>query len=227
MRILVPTLMLATSLAVATGAGVGVRAASSESTTPPIKDQARMPSDMRLVAGNDHSGTLVQLAQASRPHMPGPGRRPPDVDFNMQPLRGPMTPGVRPTGGPLPMAMHAPPGPLPPNRAACEEDINRSAAMAGYIKSKLQLQGSQKDAWRKIEEAAEPAVEKLRQTCALLPVGMSPPPSLPEAIDLAAKQFAIRAAFLQAISGPVHALYETLSSDQRAALSPPPPPGLL
>jgi hypothetical protein len=125
------------------------------------------------------------------------------------------------------MAMHAPPGPLPPNRAACEEDINRSAAMAGYIKSKLQLQGSQKDAWRKIEEAAEPAVEKLRQTCALLPVSMSLPPSLPEAIDLAAKQFAIRAAFLQAISGPVHALYETLSSDQRAALSPPPPPGLL
>lgn len=222
MRILVPTLMLATSLAVATGAGVGVRAASSESTTPPIKDQARMSSDMRLVAGNDYGGTLVQLAQASRPHMPGAGRRPPDVDFNMQPPRGPMTPG-----GPPPMAMHAPPGPLPPNRAACEEDINRSAAMAGYIKSKLQLQGSQKDAWRKIEEAAEPAVEKLRQTCALLPVSMSLPPSLPEAIDLAAKQFAIRAAFLQAISGPVHALYETLSSDQRAALSPPPPPGLL
>lgn len=226
MRISVTALLLATSFVAAGGASVAVRAASNDSR-PAVKDQSRMPSDTRLAVGNDYSGALVQLAQAARaPMPPGPAHMPREGDFDPHGPRDPMGPGGEPLRGPAAMAMrgHGPFGPAAPNRAACDEDINRHAAMAGYIKSKLQLQGSQKDAWRKIEEAAEPAVEKLRQVCALLPVNAGPPPSLPDGIEIAAKQLAARAAFLQAVSGPAHALYETLSPDQRAALVPPPPP---
>jgi hypothetical protein len=226
MRVSVTALLLATCLVAATGASVAVRAASNDSV-PAVKDQSRMPADTRRTAGNDYSGALVQLAQAARPPMPpGPARMPLEGGVDAQGPRGPMEPGGEPFRGPPPTAMrgHGPFGPVPPNRAACEEDINRHAAMTGYIKSKLQLQGSQKDAWRKIEEAAEPAVEKLRQACALLPVNAGPPPRLPDGLEIAGKQLAARAAFLLAVSGPAHALYETLSPDQRAALVPPPPP---
>lgn len=227
MRISATALLLTTSLVAAVGASVAVRAASNDSR-PAVKDQSRMPSDTRLAAANDYSGALVQLAQATRPPIPpGPGQLPPDGGFDAQGPRDLMGPGGEPPRGPAAMAMrgHGPFGPPPPpNRDACDEDINRHAALAGYIKSKLQLQGTQKDAWRKIEEAAEPAIEKLRQACALLPANAGPPPNLPDGIEIAAKQLAARAAFLQAISGPARALYETLSPDQRAALMPPPPP---
>lgn len=223
MKLSVKALLLATAL-VAVGTSVAVRAASDYGVTLPAKEQARMPSGFQYGTGRDTSSDLVQLAQAVRPQSPfGAGRMPPQGDEGMgpRPPHGPMA--DEPLAGPQP-AMHMPPGPPPFDRASCEEGINRHAAMAGYIKSKLQLQGAQKEAWRKIEEAAEPAVAKLHQICAQLPVNAGPPPAMPDVLEMAAKQTAARAEFLQAVSGPARALYDTLSADQRAALVPPPPP---
>jgi hypothetical protein len=114
--------------------------------------------------------------------------------------------------------------PLPSPRRACEEDIDLHAALAGYLRSKLRLQGTQLEAWQKIELAAFPAVEALRRICAELPDRGVATPSVPDAFDHAQRRLAATAEFLQAIREPVRALYDTLSPDQRAVLEPLPPP---
>lgn len=219
MRIPVTASILVTSLAVA-GIGVAVHAAASEKTPLPAKDQARLPASAIARQGDDYGSALIQLAQATRPPPPeGAGHLPPPEE-GMRPMPGgPMRPDGEPFGPP-PMARHRP-GLMPLTRAACEERMAHHAAMVGYIRSKLQLQGAQKDAWRKIEDAADPAVAKLHQICALLPVQLGPPPALPDAVEFGAKQAVARAELLQAVSGPIRALYDTLSPDQRAALVPP------
>ncbi|AXK79999.1 hypothetical protein DW352_05370 [Pseudolabrys taiwanensis] len=221
MRISVTAAVLAASLATG-GIGLAVRAAANDGVALPAKDQARLPSSEVAAAGHDYGTALIQLAQVARPQLPE-GARPMPPDAGMRPMpAGPMREDGEPFGPPPPMARHRP-QPLPPTRAACEERMARHAAMVGYIKSKLQLQGAQKDAWRKIEDAADPAVAKLHQICALLPVQPGPPPALPDAIEFAGKQSAARAELLQAVSGPMRALYDTLSADQKAALVPPMP----
>lgn len=225
MRISVTALVLAAGLAAA-GISVAVHAAARDGGPLPAKDQARVPSNAALVQSEDYGTALVQLAQAARPQPPqGEGRRPPGGpdESGAPPFHRMMGPPSEPFGPP-PFMMPGPHGPMPFTRVGCEEDINRHAAMAGYIRSKLNLQGTQKEAWRKIEEAAEPAVIRLRQVCTQLPVNAGPPSALPDAIEFAAKRAAARAEFLQAVSGPVRALYDTLSPDQRAALVPPMPP---
>lgn len=225
MRISVTALVLAAGLAAA-GISVAVHAAVRDGGPLPAKDQARVPANAALVQSEDYGTALVQLAQAARPQPPqGEGRRPPGGpdESDAPPFHLMMGPPAGPFGPP-PFAMPGPHGPMPFTRAGCEEDINRHAAMAGYIRSKLNLQGNQKEAWRKIEEAAEPAVTKLHQVCTQLPVNAGPPSALPDAIEFAAKQASARAEFLQAVSGPVRALYDTLTPDQRAALLPPMPP---
>jgi hypothetical protein len=218
-------LLVAMGLAAATGISVAVHAAANTGSLP-AKDQARLPANAGAASGEDYDMALVQLAQAARPQPPQIGDFVPPTgpdEAGAPPLHRTMGPPAGPFG-PRPFFRHGPRGPMPFTRAGCEEDINRHAAMAGYIRSKLNLQGNQKDAWRKIEEAAEPAVANLRQLCAQLPATIGAPPAMPDAIEFAAKQTAARAAFLQAVSGPVRALYDTLSPDQRAALLPPPPP---
>ena len=116
-----------------------------------------------------------------------------------------------------------PPGPPPPPRIACEEDIDHLMAVTGYLKSKMRLQGEQKIAWQKVEQAAEPGVEKMRDLCARLPYQPAEPPSLPERIDFAEKQMTARVELLRAVREPLRALYETLSPDQRALLVIAPP----
>lgn len=218
MRIPVTAVVLAMSLAAA-GIGVAVHAAANEKAGLPGKDQARLPSSAIAGRGDDYGPALIQLAQASRPQPPEAAGRMPPPDEGMRP----MLPGLDGEPfGPPPMARHRP-GPMPPTRAACEERMAHHAAMVGYVRSKLQLQGTQIEAWRKIEDAAEPAVTKLHQTCALLPVQPGPPPALPDAIEFAAKQAAARAELLQAVSSPMRALYDTLSPDQKAAIVPPMP----
>lgn len=225
MQISVTALVLAAGL-VAAGISVAVHAAAKDGGPLPAKDQARVPANAAMVKGEDYGTDLVQLAQATRPQPPqGENRRPPGgPDESAAPPFHRMTGPPSEPFGPPPFAMPGPHGPMPFTRAGCEEDINRHAAMAGYIRSKLNLQGTQKEAWRKIEEAAEPAVTKLHQVCAQLPVNAGPPSALPDAIEFGAKRAAARAEFLQAVSGPVRALYDTLSPDQRAALVPPMPP---
>lgn len=237
MRMAVKVLLATASLAVAAVASAVTRAPDVLGTTVPVaKDQARLSSGVTPVVAEDYGSTLVELAQAVRPPPPEQGLdRPGPMPQRMGGIfggAGRQSYGQRGSGSPPFPPMDGPPGPFPapaemgpppPDRRACEEGINLHAAVAGYIKSKLRLQGAQKDAWLKIEQAADPAVEKMHEACALLPIEAGGPLPLPVMIDLAEKQASARAQFLQAIRGPVQALYDTLSADQRTALNPPPP----
>jgi hypothetical protein len=112
-------------------------------------------------------------------------------------------------------------------QAECQENADRYAAIAGYLKSKFRLQGSQKQGWQKIEEAAEPALESIHELCAQLPDHMAGPPATPDMLDFVEKQLLARAAVLRAIREPVRAFYDSLSPEQRAVLQSSPPVGRL
>jgi hypothetical protein len=107
-------------------------------------------------------------------------------------------------------------------KAECQEKVDRYAAIAGFLRNKFRLQGSQKQAWKKIEEAAEPAIESIHELCTQLPDSMAGRPSTPDMLDFVEQQLSARAAFLRAIRGPVRAFYDSLSPEQRAVLQPSP-----
>ena len=131
---------------------------------------------------------------------------------------------MRPYG---PMGPHGPMGPdgmMEPPRRECLENIHRHAALAGYLKSKLRLRESQKEAWQKIEAAAGPAVKAMQALCDQLPDRPGPPPAMSDMIDFAEKQYSAQATFLRAIREPFRALYDSLTAEQRALQSQLPPP---
>ena len=112
----------------------------------------------------------------------------------------------------------------PMTRSVCEDGINREAAGVAFIKSKLRLQSNQREAWRKMEDAVQPAVDRLHAACDRLPADGSARPSPPDIVDAMEDQLSARAEFLKAVREPLRALFETLSPEQRMALEPPFPP---
>jgi hypothetical protein len=152
----------------------------------------------------------VRLAQARFPSGEGMLPRPPERPFP-------------PSPGPLPV-MHGPMHGMPPapGPAMCHEDISRHAAMAGYLKSKLRLQRNQWDAWQKLEQAADGAVEELRAVCDQVVADTANPPDAMKAFDLAERRLTAQSAFLRAIREPLRAFYDTLSAEQKSILQPPP-----
>ena len=186
---------------------VGALESPMTSMTYHVKDQSRM--------GRDFPGlppVAIELAQLG--------------DAPVPPTPGAFGPMPHPPGGFESMGLLGlvPPRPALPPRQACEEDIHRRAAVAGYLGAKLRLQGTQKEAWQNVVNAAAPAVEALYGLCAELPERIAARPSMPDAISYAERRLSATAEFLRVIREPFRALYETLSADQRAALEPPPPP---
>ena len=110
-----------------------------------------------------------------------------------------------------------------PTRGACEDDIKRRAAIADFLKSKLQLAGAQNEAWKTMEDAANPVRTKMYDACKLLPENLSDAPTLPSTMGVLEKQLSVQTELVQAIAGPLRALYDTLSPDQRAILDRAPP----
>jgi LTXXQ motif family protein len=176
------------------------------------------------------SDAMIEFAQAmgqpwDRPGAGAPGTLP--VQF------GPPIADAPGLSGPFGrFGFGRPPGPLP-SRNACEERVNRLMAVTAYLKSKMHLQAEQKIAWQKIEQAAEPNLEKIRDLCGQLPSQPAPPPSVLELVDFGAKHMAACAELLHAVQAPLQALYETLTPDQRAILAiappafPPAPPPMM
>jgi hypothetical protein len=166
------------------------------------------------------SDAMIEFAQAmgqpwDRPGAGAPGGLP--VQF------GPPIAAAPGLSGPFGrFGFGRPPGPLP-SRNACEERVNRLMAVTAYLKSKMHLQAEQKIAWQKIEQAAEPNLDKIRDLCGQLPSQPAQPPSVLELVDFGAKHMAARAELLHAIQAPLQALYETLTPDQRAILVVAPP----
>lgn len=123
------------------------------------------------------------------------------------------------------MAFMAPPSmPLSLTRNACENRLNSEAAMAGFFKSKLHLSSDERQAWNKIEDAAQPSLEQLRLICGRLPVDGSAAPSLLDMLDVAEAQTSARLDLIRATREPIRAFYAMLTPEQRAALEQPAPP---
>ena len=72
-------------------------------------------------------------------------------------------------------------------RLACEEIVHREAALQGYLKSRLRLTPAQKEAWHKVELAAEPAVNRQRELCEQLPLEAANPPTCSPCTNLQRK----------------------------------------
>jgi len=221
--------LLAAGLAVGPSAAAMLGATSS---TAPKSRSIDMPfADRRGAAAmaearGDESDTPIELAQAmGRPLDPPAGAfGGVPVQFGPPPISRPGAFGFAPPGGP-------PPSP----RVACEEDVDRLMGLAGYLKSKMRLRDDQKALWQKVEQAAAPGAEKIRNLCERLPSQPAPQPGFLEHIDFAEMQMAARLELLRAVHEPLQALHETLTSDQRALLTlgpqpfhpmPPPSPDL-
>ncbi len=127
------------------------------------------------------------------------------------------------------------PPPRPLTRSVCEDRINSEAAseaaVAGYLKSKLRLRPDQREAWQKLENAAQAAIEKLHATCESLPTVASSPLSFPDMMDMEeaqlsvrVEQLSVRVELLRATREPLRALFATLTPEQRQAFQPPAPP---
>jgi hypothetical protein len=130
-----------------------------------------------------------------------------------------------PRGAFAPIGPHMGMGPPPPTRAACEDHIDVEIGMAAYVKAKLRLQPSQREAWQKLETAAQGAIDKVRAACAGFPADANVPASLPEMLDAVEADLSARAEFLRATREPLRALFAALTPEQRVAAQPllPPP----
>jgi hypothetical protein len=107
-------------------------------------------------------------------------------------------------------------------RLACEEITHREAALRGYLKSSLRLTPAQKEAWQKVELAAEPAVNRQRELCEQLPLELASPHDLFTLHEFAEKIMSARLDRLRATREPLRALVSSLSPEQRAPLARPP-----
>jgi len=107
-------------------------------------------------------------------------------------------------------------------RLACEEITHREAALQGYLKSRLRLTLAQKEAWQKVELAAEPAVNRQRELCEQLPLETANPHDLLALHEVAEKIMSARLDRLRATREPLRALVSSLSPEQRAPLARPP-----
>ena len=107
-------------------------------------------------------------------------------------------------------------------RLACEEIVHREAALQGYLKSRLRLTPAQKEAWHKVELAAEPAVNRQRELCEQLPLEAANPPDLFALHEFAEKMLSARLDRLRATREPLRALVESLSPEHRVQLARPP-----
>jgi hypothetical protein len=209
-----------------------VRQAAAGSTSVRAKDETRLEpfadddlfAEFGAAAQTSHApvgaADSVRIAQAFGP--PFMFGAPPVPNGTSAPVGPHMGPHMGPQMGP-PMGMGPPP---PPTRAACEDRIDVETAMAAYVKAKLRLQPSQREAWQKLEAAAQSSIDKIRAACAGFPADANVAVSLPEMLDAVEADLSARAEFLRATREPLRALYAALTPEQRLAAQPflPPPP---
>ncbi len=198
---------------------------AGESVNVQPKDAARLAP----FADNndDHASLLIKLAQASRqPDLEPPAIR--TAQAFVPPPAFSYLPVPHGAFGPFPPPAIMAPPPLPLTRSVCKDRIDSEAAseaaMAGYLKSKLRLQPNQREAWQKLENAAQATIEKLHATCESLPTEASAPLSLPDMMDMMEAQLSVRVELLRATREPLRTLFATLTPEQRGALQPPAPP---
>jgi hypothetical protein len=173
------------------------------------KNQDRLAPHATVFAAVAKGPPLIHLAQAG---------------LNACSMPPPMPDGPPPLAVPPPF--HMPPeGPLPQTgRAACEERAHFNSALVGYYKSKLRLEGAQREAWAKLEQAADAGIEKLHAACDALPVDADAPLNVLETLDIIVRQNTADLEFVAGLREPLRALYEALTPKQQRLLLPPAPP---
>ena len=199
---------------------LGQTAIAGEKTSVQPKDTARL---MPFAEDHDDQAILlIELAQASRqadlalPKIRTAQAFIPPPAFGESPVpHGAFGPFSPPAAGAQPLR--------PLTRAACEDRINSEAAIVGYLKSKLRLQPSQRQAWQALENAAQPSIEKLHVACESLPIEVSAPPPLPDMLDMVEADMSARLELLRATREPLRALFASLTPEQRLAAQSFPP----
>jgi hypothetical protein len=199
---------------------LGQTATAAEKVSVQPKDAARLAP---FADDNDDQAILlIKLAQASRQPDLAPAAIRTAQAFLPPPAFGdpPVPHGAF---GPFsPPAVMGPPL-RPLTRSVCEDRINSEAAMVGYLKSKLRLQPNQREAWQKLENAAQAAIEKLHAACESLPIEASAPAPLPDMMEIVEAEMSARLELLRATREPLLALFATLTPEQRRTLQPPVP----
>jgi len=99
---------------------------------------------------------------------------------------------------------------------------SRQMGFYAYTKSKLQLLGGQKAAWKAVEDSFDSEMPKLLLLCETLPNEVVGPPSIIERSDFLERTLAVKLELVRTLKLPMHQLVEKLTSAQRAALDAPP-----
>lgn len=159
---------------------------------------------------------LAELLTGPMPRSPEPARAAESVRIAQ--AFGPMPPFG---GPPVPHGAFAPIGPHmsmgPPTRASCEHRIDVEIAIGAYVKAKLRLQPSQREAWQKLETVAQGVTDNARAACTAFPDDASVSVSLPEMLDAVEADLSARVEFLRATREPLRALFASLTLEQRVA----------
>jgi LTXXQ motif family protein len=123
--------------------------------------------------------------------------------------------GAAPSGGPERMVREFSP------KAFCEERIARRIGQRAYLKAKLDLKPDQMSAWDAFQKAADEASAKEKARCATLPTEMKEPPTLMQRLDRQEAMMKSRIESIEMVKPSLLALYDKLSTEQKAALDRP------
>ena len=105
-------------------------------------------------------------------------------------------------------------------REWCAERIARQAGRMGYLEARLNLTAEQRPLWDRYQAAVRDGREKARQLCASAPERLDSTTALER--DARMQQFlSTRLAAMQATRPALEALYQALSTEQRAILDRP------
>ena len=101
----------------------------------------------------------------------------------------------------------------------CTERLAWRAAMRAYVEAKLNLTAEQRPLWDKVQSAAQAEEQKERQLCASMKPGAEP--TLLDRMDRKQQFLSTRLEGLQSAKPAVQALYQALTTEQRAIIDHP------
>jgi hypothetical protein len=207
------------------GRANAVEATPSYGTTSRWKDQARLL-DKEWDEPNNRLGYIAYSEPVSiLPQQTAQNFTPPIAGMAAPFSPGPLLPPFPVISMPPPLRfMGMGPMPSPPTRATCEAGLSPEAGLAASLTSRLRLNSDQIKTWRKVEDAAQPALEKLHSVCDRLPVESTTTTTMLDAMDILDAEMAARLELIRATRNPLRELYEMLTPEQRAELRPPLPP---
>jgi hypothetical protein len=106
-------------------------------------------------------------------------------------------------------------------KAFCEERIARRVGNRAYLKERLDLKADQMSAWDAFQKAADAASAKEKARCASLPTELKDPPTFADRLSRQEEMMKSRLESIEAVKPTLMALYDKLSTEQKAVLDRP------